>query len=322
MVGSLGRNEQQTSKMKKLLLTYILTIGICAAAGISTGIILKKTIGPIDEMYPPGFDPKEFSPDIEAIMKKYDGLSDKSANGVKSFSDAEVVNVSLWKFRNCDNCYCYSIGDAKTIVTQTIRNAQIKNGDEYYEDQISYSSMVALAKRSYQHGKDEAATIDVHDGTPSNSETATFPSSPTKTYGTKEYKDYLGKTLDEMFIYVISDKTTIDSSRTTKGDDVVIKLNLNPNLSTFYYKTQMLNLSGLSNLPPFEEVKLTYTLSSQDLTLKHLSIDETFTATKEGIPVPAKTNNVIEIYYHANEYLKIPSPNELFDFSIKDKEVK
>lgn len=302
--------------MKKLLLTYILTIGICAVAGVSTGIILKKTIGPIDEMYPPGFDPKEFSPDVDAIWKKYEGLSDKSINGVKSFSDADVMNVAFEKFRRMPNCYFYSIGDAKTIVTQTVRNAFIKNGDEYYEDQISFSSMVALAKRSYQHGKD--GPIIVHDGTPRDSEHATYPQTPTKKFEKEEYKEYLGKTLDEMFIYVISDKTTIDSSRTTRGDDVVIKMNLNPNLSTFYYKTQMLNLSGLSNLPPFEEVKLTYTLS-KDLVLKHLSIDETFTATKEGIPVPAKTNNILEYYYHVGE-MKIPSWNEEFDFSIKNKE--
>ncbi len=302
--------------MKKLLLTYILTIGICAVAGVSTGIILKKTIGPIDETYPPGFDPKEFSPDVDAIWKKYEALSDKSINGVKSFSDADVMNVAFEKFRRMPNCYFYSIGDAKTIVTQTVRNAFIKNGDEYYEDQISFSSMVALAKRSYQHGKD--GKVDVHDGSPRDSEHATYPQTPTKTFEKEEYKEYLGKTLDEMFIYVISDKTTIDSSRTTRGDDVVIKMNLNPNLSTFYYKTQMLNLSGLSNLPPFEEVKLTYTLS-KDLVLKHLSIDETFTATKEGIPVPAKTNNVLEYYYHVGE-MKIPSWNEEFDFSIKNKE--
>ena len=318
MVGSLRRKTKKklNKNMKKLLLSYILTVGVCAVAGIGTGIVLKKTIGPIDEMYPPGFDPKEFSPDVDAIWKKYEGLSDKTINGVRSFSDAEVMNVAFEKFRRMPNCYFYSIGDAKTIVTQTVRNAFIKNGDEYYEDQISHSSMVALAKRSYQHGKD--GPIIVHDGTPRDSEHATFPQTPTKTFEKEEYKEYLGKTLDEMFIYVISDKTTIDSSRTTRGDDVVIKMNLNPNLSTFYYKTQMLNLSGLSNLPPFEEVKLTYTLS-KDLVLKHLSIDETFTATKEGIPVPAKTNDILEYYYHVGE-MKIPSWNEEFDFSIKDKE--
>ena len=304
--------------MNKLLLTYILTIGICAGAGVGTGIILKKTVGPIDEMYPPGFDPAEFSPNIEEIMKKYDGLSDKSINGVKAFSDAEVVNVSQEKFKRCENCYSFSVGNANTIVTQTIRNAQVKNGEEYYEDQISYSSMVALAKRSYQHGKD--GPIDVHDGTPTDSEKANYPSSPTQTYEKQAYKDFLGKTLDEMFIYVISDQTVLDSTRSTSGDNVTIKLNLNPNLSTFYYKTQMLNLSGLSNLPPFTEVKLTYTLS-KDLVLKHISVDETFTATKEGIPVPAKTQNIIDMYYYADEYYKIPSPSEQFDFSIKEDQI-
>lgn len=301
--------------MKKLLLSYILTIGISAVAGIGTGIVLKKTIGPIDEMYPPGFDPAEFSPDTEAIMKKYNGLSDKSINGVRNFSDAEVVNVACEKFKQCTNCYAISIGNANTIVTQTIRNAQIKNGNEYSEDQISYSSMVALAKRSYQH---ENGEIVVHDGTPTGPETANYPSE-SKTYDKKSYKDYLGKTPDEMFIYVISDATTLDSSRSVSGDKVTIKLNLNPNLSTFYYKTQMLNLSGLSNLPPFTEVKLTYTLSKA-LDLEHLAIDETFTATKEGIPVPAKTNNVIDIYYYPDKYLKIPSLNENVDFSIINKE--
>ena len=98
---------------------------------------------------------------------------------------------------------------------------------------------------------------------------------------------------------------------------MTIKLNLNPNLSTFYYKTQMLNISGLSNLPPFSEVKLTYTLG-KDLSLKKLAVDETFTATKEGIPVPAKTNNVIDTYYYPNQYLKIPNPSERIDFTIKE----
>ena len=298
--------------MNKLLLSYILTIGISAAAGIGTGIVLKKTVGPIDEMYPPGFDPREFSPDVDAIMKKYDALNDKSINGVKNFSDAEVINVVLEKFRNNTNCYSLSIGNANTIVTQTIRNAQIKNGDEYFEDQISYSSMVALAKRSYQHGKD--GPIDVYDGTATGPEQTSYPSSPTQIYEKQAYKDFLGKSLDEMFIYVVSDKTVLDSSRKQQGENVVIKMSLNPNLSTFYYKTQMLNLSGLSNLPPFSEVKLTYTFS-KDLVLSHLAIDETFVATKAGIPVPATTNNVIDIYYYV-DYLKIPSPNEPIDFTI------
>ena len=299
--------------MNKLLLTYILTIGIAAAAGAGTGVVLKRTIGPIDEQYPPGFDPKNYEADIDSIMSKYSALSDKTINGVRSFSDSDVVNIALEKYRKLDYCYSIGIGNAYTIITQTIRNAQIKNGDQYFEEQISYSNMVNVAKRSLQNGK--GGEIQLYNGNASGTEKVSYPNSPSSTYTSSKYKNYLGKTLDEMFIYIISDKTTLDSSRTTKGDDVIIKLELNPNLSTFYYKTQMKNISGLSNLPPFDEVKLTYTLT-KDLDLKHLSVDETYTATKEGIPVPAETHNVIENYYYPNEVKAIPSSNEYIDYKI------
>lgn len=300
--------------MNKLLLTYILTIGIAAAAGAGTGVVLKRTIGPIDEMYPPGFNPKEFSPNMTEIMDKYNSLSDKSFNGVKSWSDSDVINVVLEKYRTLDNCYCLGIGNALTIITQTIRNAQIKNGDTYFEEQISYSDMVNVAKRSIQNGKE--GDIELYNGKASGPEKASYPNSPSSTYTRKKYKNYLGKTLDEMFIYIISEKTVVDSKR-TPGDDIKIELELNPNLSTYYYKTQMKNISGLSNLPPFEEVKLTYTFT-KDLMLKHLSVDETFTATKEGIPVPAKTQNKIENYYYPNEIMKIPASNEMINYSISE----
>lgn len=302
--------------MNKTLLSYILTIGIAAAAGAGTGVVLKRTIGPIDEMYPPGFDPKNYSPDITAIMNKYNQLTDKSINGVRSFSDSEVVNIVLEKYKNLEYCYSLGIGNAFTIITQTIRNAQIKNGDQYFEEQISYSNMVNVATRSIQNGKN--GDVSVYKGSASSPERASYPNSPSSTYSPSKYKNYLGKTLDEMFIYIISDKTTIDSSRVIKGNDVTINLNLNPNLSTFYYKTQMQNISGLSNLPPFSEVKLTYTFS-KDLELKHLSVDETYTATKEGIPVPAETHNIIDYYYYQNVQKDIPDSNELIEYVIQEE---
>ena len=301
--------------MNKTLLSYILTIGIAAVAGAGTGVVLKRTIGPIDEMYPPGFDPKNYSADITSIMNKYNQLSDQSINGLRSFSDSDVVNIVLEKYKNLEYCYSLGIGNAYTIITQTIRNAQIKNGDQYFEEQISYSNIVNVANRSIQNGK--GGNIDLYKGSASAPEKASYPSSPSSSYSPSKYKNYLGKTLDEMFIYIISDKTTIDSSRVVKGDDVVINLNLNPNLSTFYYKTQMQNISGLSNLPPFDEVKLTYTFS-KDLELKHLTVDETYTATKEGVPVPAETHNIIENYYYPNVQMPIPNSNESIDYRIQE----
>ena len=301
--------------MNKTLLSYILTIGICAVAGAGTGVILKRTVGPIDETYPPGFNPKNYAANIDDIMSRYNALSDKTINGVRNFSDAEVVNIVLEKYRTQDYCWSISKGNAYTIITQTIRNAIIKNLDNYFEEQLSNSSIVSLATRSYQTGK--GSDIQVYQGNCSGAEKATYSSNPTRTYSQSKYKDYLGKTLEEMFIYIISDKTTLNSSRVTKGDDVIINLELNPNLSTFYYKTQMKNLSGLSNLPPFSEVKLAYTFS-KDLILKHLYVDETYTATKEGVPVPAETHDIIETYYHAGEIKEIPAYNESIDYGIQE----
>lgn len=296
--------------MNKLLLTYILTVGICGVAGGGTGIVLKRTIGPIDEHYPPGFDPKEFSPDIESLWTKYEKLSDKTINGVKSYSDADIINICLEKYRKQDYCWSIASGNANTIVTQTIRNAQIKYGDEYFEEQLSYSSMVDVANRTLQHTNGE---LELYKGGCLTPEVASYSGDSTK-YSKEKYKEYLGKTLDEMFIYIISEKTVLNSSRSNKGNDVMIKFDLNPNLSTFYYKTQMMNISGLSNLPPFSEVKLEFTVDS-NLNLKHMYVDETFTATKEGIPVPAKTRNIIDNYYHAGEQMDIPPISENIDYS-------
>ena len=300
-------------KMNKTLLSYILTIGICAVAGAGTGVILKRTIGPIDETYPPGFDPKQYACDINALMDKYNALSDKSYNGLRGFSDADAVNVVLEKYRNQEYCWSLGTGNAYTIITQTIRNAFIKNGDNYFEEQLSYSNIVSVAKRSYQSGV--GGNVDTYDGNLTGPEKATYKSSPSQTYTASKYKNYLGKTLDEMFIYIISDKTTVNSSHTIKGDDVIVTLELNPNLSTFYYKNQMKNLSGLSNPPPFSEVKLTYTFS-KDLVLKHLNVDETYTATKEGVPVPAETHDIIDYYYHSGEQKDIPTSSESIDYKI------
>lgn len=305
--------------MNKTLLSYLLIIGICGVAGVGSGVILKRTLGPIDEMYPPGFDPSEFSANIEEIYGKYETLSNKTYDGVANsvnpkFSNSDIANIVLENYRRNENNYSLGIGVADAgIVAQTIRSAQIKKGNTYFEEQISYSSMVSVANRSIQEGKDGG--VDLYGGSASGPETASYPEGPTQKFDRAGYKSYLGKSLDEMFIYIISDKTTTKSSVSKKGDDVELYLELNPNISTFNYKIQMQNISGLANLPPFSEVKLTYTFS-KDLELKHLHVDETYVATKSGIPYPAKTHNLIEYYYYSNDASRdIPKSNEAINYS-------
>ena len=297
--------------MNKSILTYLLIAGIAAVAGAGSGIVLKRTLGPVDDVYPPGFSVDEYKDNTADLYKRYmDGES------ISKFSNSDLVNIALEKYKDNENCYSIGIGVAATIIQQTIRSAQIKAGDTYFEEQISYSDMVAVANRSIQEGAD--GDVGLYKGTASGPETAKYPDAPSKTYFKKGYKEYLGKSLDEMFIYIISNKTTQSSSKKTLDNgDLEIELNLDNNISTFYYKVQMKNISGLSNLPPFKAVKLTYTLGN-GLTLKHLKVDETYTATKEGIPFPAETRNTIDYYYYSNTYKEIPSSNTPIDYNVKE----
>ena len=98
----------------------------------------------------------------------------------------------------------------------------------------------------------------------------------------QEYSDFMGRTLDQMFIYIISDKTLSGSGATiTLADngDYMISVELNPKTATYYYKIQMKNISGLDALPVFSSVKLTYTVT-KDYDLKHLSVDEPYEASR------------------------------------------
>ena len=308
--------------MNKTLLTYILIVGIAAVAGASTGVVLKRTLGPIDEVYPEGFNPKEYMDDADELLANYETSTNKPAF-IRNSKESDLVNIALAKYKRCENSFSFGIGDADAGITvQSVRSAQVKRTQQdgsirYFEEQIS-AGMIGVAKRSLQEsGKDE---VLVYTGYPSSAEVASY-ADDAHTYTKEGYKEYLGKTLDEMFIYIISKKTTLKSSRSTLDNgDLEIKLSLDTNIATYFYKAQMQHISGLSNLPPFEDVNLTYTLSD-DLVLKHMFVDETYTATKEGIPVPAKTHNLIHNYYYADGVEDIPELNEPFDYTVRSETI-
>lgn len=289
-------------RMNKTLLSYLLIVGIIGIAGASGGIILKRTMGPIEEVYPPGFSPDEYRDDVQGLYAQYleKGIT-------REMTNSDIVNIGLEKYKRCENCYSIGIGVANAMgVGQTVRNAQIKVGDEYFEESISFSSMVSLADRAIQHGVD--GNIDYMHTDDCSVETGNYPSSYTP-MSKGDYKTRFGKSLDEMFIYIISNKTVVSSKKEETSNEIKITLDLDNSISTYYYKIQMQNISGLSSLPPFTQVHHVYTFT-KDLYLKSLHLEEKYTATKASIPVPAPVDADITYYYHANEETNIPKYNE------------
>jgi hypothetical protein len=296
-------------KMNKTLFSYILIIGIAGTAGATTGIVGKRVFGQ-EEIDYTGFNPESLRMDGAALVEEYD------SNPSKTYSAAELINIGLQKYKQCENSYSIGIGLADTVVAQTIRNFQIKNGNKYFEESISKSSMVALANRAFQDGKDGNIVLSL--GKPSNEDTASYPENG-KEYSKEDYKTYLGKTLDEMFIYLIHNNSMNKEGTSIEkllNGDVKVTASLNPDIATYYYKIQMKNISNLDRLPSFSNLTHVYTFD-KNMMLKHLYADETYSASM-GISVTI--HNTIDYYYYPNEYREIPQYNEKLDYSIKGEE--
>ena len=242
----------------------------------------------------------------KALLKEY------QKNPKKGFTEAELINIGLEKYRQCENCYSIGVGTASTIVSQTIRNAQIKNGDHYFEESISYSKMVAIANRVDQVGQD--SDISLNKGKATGSEDVSYTSEVT-TFKAGDYKKTWGKTLDEMFIYLISNETVKKEGSKIERTDEYIKVivNLDTDISSYYYKLQMKEISSLDKLPVFEYLKHTYVFD-KDMMLKYCKVDEKYQA---SMGVTATIHNTIDYYYHANEVMNIPKENETIDYSIE-----
>lgn len=300
--------EQQNKKKigPKTIISYSLIGLVIVSLGVTTGVFLKRELSQAEIDYS-GFDPENYRMDSKALLDEY------NKNPNKQFTAAELINIGLEKYRQCENCYSIGIGTASTIVSQTIRNAQIKVGDHYFEESISYSSMVAVANRVNQVGIDN--DIALNKGKATGTEAVKYQDS-IKEYKADDYKKAWGKTLDEMFIYIISNQTVLEEgTKIEKYDDYIkITASLDTNISTYFYKLQMKEISNLDKLPTFDELSQTY-IFTKDMTLKYCSVDEKYKASMTG--VTASIHNTIDYYYHANEVREIPNNEQLIDYSIE-----
>ena len=245
--------------------------------------------------------------DGRALMKEYE------QNKNKNFTPAELVNIGLEKYRQCENSYSIGIGLADTIVKQSIRNFQIRNGDKYFEEQISKSSMVSLANRAVQSNED---SVQVYKGKAKDTELSEYTDGA-KDYSIEDFKDAWGKTLQDIFIYLICNETVLDKGTSvTKKDGIIrVQLELDPEVASYYYKHQMKSLSDLSALPTFEYLRQTYIFDASNMMILHSILDEKYQATMSGIT--ATIINHLYYYYQTDEFLKIPEINENLDYSVE-----
>ena len=302
-------------KKKKSLIIYSIIVSSALVVGGLGGFLAKRYLGQeiTDEST---LDPNDYKMDTSELMDRYNSFSGTSYD--KEFTAAEMINIALEKYRTSNNCYSYGIGvaHAKSLginIEQSIRNSQIKNGDVYFEESISKSSMVGVATRAIQNGASGDIELYFQQSTSKvTSEKAVFDMQATIVEH-NAYRQAWGKTLDEMFIYIISNKTVESKNITRDGTYYLVEVNLYADIAAYNYKTQMVTISNLDGRPTFDSINLKYTLSSQ-LDLLQLHCDEKYQA---SMGVNANIHNEIDYYYHVDSYLQIPEINESFDYSMK-----
>ena len=283
-----------------------ITIALSAVVvGTVGGVLIKRYAMEEDIVYEG--DTSSLELDAGALLKRYESYKGNSPE--TEFTATELVNIGLEKYRTCENSYSYGVGVAKTIVEQQIRNYQIKNGDEYFEESISTSSMVSIANRMKQTGK--TGDVALLKGNATDTEVGDYNVTPI-VYSQSDYATLMGRTLDKMFIYIISNSTVTSSQVNKQDGDLVIDVDLDPTFATVNYKLQMKNISGLDKLPKFEYVKLKFTFDSE-MYLKTMSVDEKYEATMFAMTVPI--TNEINYYYYPNQELTIPADSESLDYS-------
>ena len=262
------RTEPKGKLNKKAVILYSITGAVTLAIGVAAGVLVGQNV------FKEKMDYSQYSTDeIEVdYSPKYEDF--KKSNPSKYFSDftpIELANISLLKQGEVDNFYSRKTGTVLAAgVEQTINACTIKNGDAYFEENISASSFVKAANRFYQEGDN----VRWYKGKYVNQTKGDYPESSKTEYSLEGFEEVWGCTKDRGSAYIISESTVLNSEIKTNGDgSKTIALDLDPTLSVIRYVKQMKMTGGLSQEPVFHSVHLDFTVD-ENLTLLELFINE------------------------------------------------
>lgn len=292
---------------KKIIITSIVSV-FALSAGVGVGVFFGQEFLGTKTNYD-AFDPLNYEDDVDSLYKQYLNSNSDYSN----FEPYELVSIAYHKFELEENSYSVTDGTiAASIVNQTLRSVSIKNDDLYFNESISQSSIVSVAKRFYQ----EAGSVTTYDGKDiKNGSSASWSEEDKSISNLENYEDEWGKTLKRSSIYIISSKTVLNSEVNKEENNYVISLSLNPTTSVLRYVKQMEKMSDLSRKPEFTSIDMKITLDDE-LNLIRREIDEIYTVYMMG----AHTSNahLVENYY---PNVKIDIPNLETNFNYEGENV-
>ena len=269
MNGQVIKKEKKKFNKKGITLT-VLGVILCIGIGTGAGYLLAT------ELSPKGVDYSTISSDAneDNVKEIYENYLANTLDPL-TYSPNDLANISLYKYSLEEYASSEITSSATSLgVTQTTYGKSIKNQTSYFNESISESAFVKVAKRFYENEE----KVDVYNGSIIHDDNGISGEYKDKEELTlKEYEDKWGKTLSRTSIYIISSKTTLESSSVTKQDsgDYLISLDLDPVKSVVRYVKQMVSMSNLSDAPQFDKVHLDITID-KDLNLKEINVKESY----------------------------------------------
>ena len=289
--------EKLTKKFYILTSIFgVLLVGIGIAGGIILGqevFATKIDYGAIDQ---DGIEDNQ-----EALMNRYKKASPSSY--LTTFEPYELINISLNKLGDHQNIQKVTVGEVLAAgVKQEIRANFVKDGNNYFSESLSQSSMVKVAWRFYQ----DETTVNSYSGSLNNVESAKWKQDSKKDYELEAYEDTWGKTLDRGSIYVISSKTVTDGTAKEVDGNYEVSVELDVTTSVVRYVKQMMMTSNLSKPPVFHHIQLTFILD-KELNVQTTTVDESYDVYMFG--KHNSNGHVVDSYYYDSN-AKIPQLNE------------
>lgn len=243
----------------------------------------------------------DFEDDQVALMRRYQ--SSKANDYTNDFKPYELANIATNKFANHEYVVSKTHGSVNAMgVEQSVRATSIKYKEEYFMENISASSMLQTGKRFYQ--KD--GTIKTYNGENVESEKAKWNENPQSELSNEEHEAKWGKQLSRPLIYIISSKTTFDTSTAEKTNEgYTVRLDLSPKYAVLRYVKQMVEISPIKD-PYFHSIQLHLYLDDQ-LNLIKSEVEESYSVV---MVVTAESVAHVSDEYIYDVETQIPSLNQ------------
>lgn len=292
-------NQKKKKKKSAIILGTVIPLVVTAGVGAFLGYYFGKQYL-VKQVDYSNLSAEELEDDNTKIYKEFNALSNKE-DAFSKYEPYEVINIALNNLSQVENLKIVNSGAANAAgVVQKINGVSIRNGDSYFNESISSSSLVKVAKRFYQSNNE----VDVYDGDVSSDTTASYKESSKVSYTEADFENTWGKTVDRSNVYVVSSKTYKEGSISKdENNNYKVYVKLDPSLSVIRYVKQMKEMSSLKDYPSFSNVELTYTID-KDFTILESVANENYEVNKFGTH---STESSLTSTYYLNKNESIPS---------------